>query len=133
MSDCYEWFDPFKAKNDSEYWEERSYFERRDLERELDMARGAVKATQQHIRYMTDQMAKANETKQNPTIRKETREVKKILSALCTASAATWAMQTEGSFWFVVVYEAPVFWFTYGAVWFALSARQAQAETEDEK
>lgn len=59
MSDCYEWFSPFQARDDAAYWEERSYCERRDLEREIDMYRGAAKSSEAHLRYLMGRMADA--------------------------------------------------------------------------
>lgn len=55
----------------------------------------------------------------------------RLLVSVLSAMAAVWAMETDGSFWYMVLREMPVYWLVFAAVYIALSPRQSQSETEE--
>lgn len=59
MTDHYTWFDPFQMREEVAYLDDRLHYETRDLTRELDMTRGALKYAEAHNRHLVEVMGKA--------------------------------------------------------------------------
>jgi len=53
VSDPYTWFDPYAAREDALYWEDRARYETREIERYAEGYKGENRAMKAHIEYLT--------------------------------------------------------------------------------
>lgn len=49
----YQWFDPFQARDDAEYYADKAHYERYEIERHMEGVKGENRAMRAHIEHLS--------------------------------------------------------------------------------